>query len=561
MAILAMATMSVRAQDSVFSYQHQGTTLYYVIDSNQQAMVVPPLFPNSCIDPSDGLYSTWYGFAKPIGMVVIPDSVPFNGSFYPVTCVGVDAFYGCDSITGAYVPPTVVRLDTGAFCRCLAMQSIDLPEGLIDIGDYALQSTALHSLSLPTTVRRIGYFAVTDCDSLHSVTLNEGLQVIDVGGFMYNSNLTTINFPSTLVAINAFAFQNDSLLASDIILPEGLTTLGTVAFDGCSSIQNVYIPGTVDRISSAAFYRCRSLQSVTLGSGMSVVGDFAFEQCPNLMQVSFPSTLTRIEWYAFNGDSALAEVILPEGFSSIETAAFQSCAELRHVSLPSTLDSIGLGAFMGCVMLDTLIIPDNVSYMGNVAMALCSSLKICHLPEQLERVNGWLLWGAAVEEIVVPSRVSFIDTSAFSGCLQLHKVTLPASLTAIAEELFIDGTVLDTLILLCSTPPTAFVDDFTDYSATLIVPCGTEGSYRQHPVWGRFQNIVENCNAIENASTDNVNVYALDGRIIVEGADGESVAVYDITGRQIDYGQSLFDTGVYLVKVGNRPTKKVFVVR
>ena len=48
-AIFAMVTfagLSVKAQNSVFSYAYQGTTLYYIIDSNQQARVVPPLYPD-----------------------------------------------------------------------------------------------------------------------------------------------------------------------------------------------------------------------------------------------------------------------------------------------------------------------------------------------------------------------------------------------------------------------------------------------------------------------------------------------------------------------------------
>ena len=582
-SLFGLRLSTIQAQDSVFSYTHQGTTLYYVIDSNQQAMVVPPLYPNWCINPVDSMRSTWYGYIQPTGVVTIPDTVSFAGNLYPVTCIGVDAFFRCDSITEAYVPPTVARLDTGAFCNCSALQSVELSEGLIDIGDYAFQATALHSVTLPGTVQRVGYFAFTICDSLYSVTLNEGLQVIDVGGFMCNPILTTINFPSTLTAINAFAFQDDSLLASDIVLPEGLTTLEDVTFDGCSNIQNVYIPGTVDRIGAdafsrcrslqsvtlgagvsvigdAAFSRCRSLQSVTLGAGVSVIGNYAFEQCTKLMQISFPSTLTRIECWAFSEDSSLSEVILPEGFSSLGIAAFQDCTELRHVSLPGTLDSIGIGAFMGCISLDTLIIPDNVRYMGNVAMALCSNLKICHLPEQLDRVNGWLLWGTALEEVVVPSNVTFIDTSAFSGCLQLHKVTLPASLTSMAEYIFIDGTLLDTIVLLSSTPPTAYDNDFTDYTATLVVPCGTESAYRQHPVWGQFQNIVENCNGINDVEDDDIKVYARDGRIVVEGAEGEAVQVFDIMGRPINPEHTI-DTGIYLVKVGNRPSQKVVVLK
>lgn len=66
---------------------------------------------------------------------------------------------------------------------------------------------------------------------------------------------------------------------------------------------------------------------------------------------------------------------------------------------------------------------------------------------------------------------------------------------------------------------------------------------------------------MDDAKADDIKIHALNGRIVVEGAEGESVAVYDITGSIINHEQTLFNTGVYLVKVGNRPAQKIFVVR
>ena len=56
----------------------------------------------------------------------------------------------------------------------------------------------------------------------------------------------------------------------------------------------------------------------------------------------------------------------------------------------------------------------------------------------------------------------------------------------------------------------------------------------------------------------NINIYTLGGRIVVEGADGETVRIYDITGRSVL--NSCLPTGVYLVIVGDRTTKKVVVL-
>ena len=61
--------------------------------------------------------------------------------------------------------------------------------------------------------------------------------------------------------------------------------------------------------------------------------------------------------------------------------------------------------------------------------------------------------------------------------------------------------------------------------------------------------------------TDDIKVYARDGRIVVVGAEDETVSVFDINGRQLSLTDEGLAAGVYLVKVGNFPTKKVVVVR
>ena len=246
---------------------------------------------------------------------------------------------------------------------------------------------------------------------------------------------------------------------------------------------------------------------------------------------------------------------LPEGLTAIYEQTFANCSSLHDINLPQTLTYVGQWTFYNCAALDTMIFPNNVLGMGSAALALCSSLNYCRLPERLNRVEGWLLYGTALEELVVPDNVTYIDEQAFAGCTQLHKVTLPASLTTIADSLFIDGTPLDTLILRCQEPPTVPANAFPDFNVTLIVPCGTEEAYRQHAVWGQFTTIVENCNAIDGAESHNLKVYSRNGHIVVEGAAGEEVQVYDMSGRKV--ANNNLPIGAYMVKVGDKMFKTI----
>ncbi|MBO7101065.1 MAG: leucine-rich repeat domain-containing protein [Bacteroidales bacterium] len=508
LSLMALGPLgSLRAQDSVFSYTHQGTTLYYIVDSNAEAIVVPPLYPNFH-QVSYNNYSTWYGYTQPTGNVVIPDTVPCNGVSYPVKSVGWYAFYNCSAVTGVTLPDGIECMDIGAFMFCTSLQSITLPTALREIRYSAFTNcSALTAISIPENVELIDSAAFAMCSQLQTVTLPDGLQTIKWATFSECCNLQNINFPNSLTTIEDNAFSNDIMLGPTIELPNGLTHIGAESFSNCSGLINVALPGSLNSINVGAFYSCTHLQSVTLA----------------------------------------------EGLISIQEQAFSNCSSLRHINLPQTLTYIEPWTFYGCTAIDTLIIPNNVIALGSATLALCSSLKHCHLPERLTRVEGWLLYGTALKELVVPDNVTYIEDQAFAGCTQLHKVTLSASLSTISDSLFIDGTPLDTLILRSQEPPMVPANAFPSFNVTLIVPCGTEQAYRQHSVWGQFTTIVENCNAIDETENHNLKVYNHDGHIVVEGADGEKVHIYDMSGRKVV--NRMLSAGAYIVKVGDRMTK------
>jgi hypothetical protein len=63
---------------------------------------------------------------------------------------------------------------------------------------------------------------------------------------------------------------------------------------------------------------------------------------------------------------------------------------------------------------------------------------------------------------------------------------------------------------------------------------------------------------ISDPDVENINIYTLGGRIIVEGVKGATIRIYDITGRSVL--NNCLHAGVYLVIVGDRTTKKVVVM-
>ena len=76
------------------------------------------------------------------------------------------------SVTSLTIPATVRRIHAEAFEACSSLVSIELPEGLEEIGKHAFHGcTSLTSLTIPTTVRRIHRGAFSGCSSLVSMQL------------------------------------------------------------------------------------------------------------------------------------------------------------------------------------------------------------------------------------------------------------------------------------------------------------------------------------------------------------------------------------------------------
>src|SRR5439155_9045248 len=93
--------------------------------------------------------------------------------------------------------------------------------------------------------------------------------------------------------------------AGDYTIPDGVTTIGAGAFEGCSGLTNVSISGGVTHISSYAFGYCGGLASITLPDSITSIGSFAFAECSALRSVFFlgnapaaDSTIFTSQYYA-----------------------------------------------------------------------------------------------------------------------------------------------------------------------------------------------------------------------------------------------------------------------
>ena len=88
----------------------------------------------------------------------------------------------------------------------------------------------------------------------------------------------------------------------------GLTSIGTSAFDGCSSLTSVTIPSNVTTIADYAFNGCYGLSAMTIPSNVESIGNSAFTGCFRLTLVEIPEEVTSIGAGAFNYCNSLTKV-------------------------------------------------------------------------------------------------------------------------------------------------------------------------------------------------------------------------------------------------------------
>ena len=172
------------------------------------------------------------------------------------------------------------------------------------------------------------------------------------------------------------------------------------------------------------------------------------------------------------------------------------------------------------------------------------------------------------QNTVIPNTVTSIANSAFWLCHGLTSVTIPDAVTSIGTNAFW-GINLTEVTCLATTPPSLGGSVFTiDSSCTLTVPCGSEQAY-QDSDWGSyFSTILCTEVGISDVYESDIRVWSAEGRIFVEDAEGREVGVYDMMGRRVSGEQRTESgdlvvpaSGVYLVRIGDLPARKVMVVK
>ena len=365
-------------------------------------------------------------------IVNIPETFEYNGITYTVVAIDANAFVNCRDIKEIHLPATCVSYGNNCFRGCTSLTNYPVTETATKLGSGTIwecpniteafipsgvTSTLISNQFANTGVRKLtimasetplkfnrNAFGATSADLPPLDTLiilrpmNTGDYVSNLQPFHNYPTIKQLVLGGELLDIPQSCFMGCSGI-EEIIFEDGnkIATIGTDAFQGCSSLKSIELPATITSVPMNLLLGCSKLESVNFLGEITSIQQSAFNGCAALHNFTFPATLKTIAASAFYNSGLTGVIELPEGVTSVGANAFAGANAITGIKLPSTLATIGNAAFGPIENLASIELAD-----GNSAFT----------------VNNGVLTNAAGTRLLVTAHEGEIGTTINNGTIE-----------------------------------------------------------------------------------------------------------------------------------------------
>ena len=351
------------------------------------------------------------------GNIVIPEIFEYDNIKYKTVGIGNGAFYNCNSLTSISIPNSVKFIGYMAFYNCTALTRIEIPEGVEIIEDMVFREcTNLEYISIPHSIISLSENAIDSCPKLTHIYYNSEFN-IDFMNFQNRSNLTV----TVGKDITSEKLSNNFCYCAHLIIEEG-GHITTIPHLSTANFKTIVIPLSVKRIEDEAF-KYSSLTSLHIPSSVSYIGKNIISGTRNLTEITFDGS-AEISDRAFSNAQNLKKVSISGNVSKMGSYVFYDCPSLNTVNISSNANTfvIGESSFSSNEKLTNITLPSNIESIPDYSFYNCTSLSSIIIGNETE---NYLM-----------NKIRSIGMSAFGQCTSLPSIFISENITSIMYMAF-----------------------------------------------------------------------------------------------------------------------------
>lgn len=254
-----------------------------------------------------------------------------DGAILAALAVPVDEYKihdGCIAVAGK------------GFSSFKRVKSIDIPDSLEVIGEFAFSRTSISSFKAPDSLRHIMRKAFFHCADLEEVCLGEGLLSVHENAFS-GTSIHELHLPSSVEELGTPIAANTQLIYS------GADATFSIA-EGSAYLDLDEDGGLYHEEDSGKHLICMmnpELVSYAVKDGTVAIGERAFANHACLQEISFPDSLVEVRRAAFKACHELVQVYFSDGVTTIAKEAFLD-TNIKRLRLPDMLETLGENALV-----------------------------------------------------------------------------------------------------------------------------------------------------------------------------------------------------------------------